>query len=63
MILDTFKSIFTIKDLRTKIIATLALILVYKFLSVIPIPGVNTEGLSSIIEGQRGLSFFSALMG
>lgn len=59
---ETLKSIFTIRDLRTKIIATLLLILVYKFLSVIPIPGVNTEGLSAIIEQQKGLSFFSSLM-
>ena len=63
MILDTLKSIVSIKDLRKKIIATLLLVLVYKFLSVIPIPGVNNEGLSTIIEGQKGLSFFSALMG
>jgi len=63
MILDTLKWIVSIKDLRTKIIATLLLVLVYKFLSVIPIPGVNTDGLAAIIDGQRGLSFFSALMG
>ncbi len=63
MILDTLKSIVSIKDLRRKIIATLLLVLVYKFLSVIPIPGVDTTGLSDIIAGQKGLSFFSALMG
>jgi preprotein translocase subunit SecY len=63
MILNTLKSIISIKDLRKKIIATLLLVLVYKFLSVIPIPGVNTTGLAAIIDGQKGLSFFSALMG
>ncbi len=63
MIVDIFKSIVSIKDLRKKIIATLLLVLVYKFLSVIPIPGVNTEGLWAIIDGQRGLAFFSAIMG
>ena len=63
MITETIKAIISIKDLRRKIIATLALVLVYKFLSVIPIPGVNTTGLSAIVDGQRGLSFFSALMG
>jgi len=61
--LDYLKSIVGIKSLRKKIIATLALVLVYKFLAVIPIPGVNTDGLSAIMEGQKGLSFFSALMG
>jgi len=63
MILNTLKSIISIKDLRRKIIATLLLVLVYKFLSVIPIPGVNTTGLAAAIDGQKGLSFFSALMG
>ena len=63
MIADIFKSIVGIKDLRKKIIATLLLVLVYKFLSVIPIPGVNTDGLGAIIDGQRGLAFFSAIMG
>ncbi len=63
MILDTLKSIFTIQDLRKKIIATLLLVLVYKFLSVIPIPGVNTSWVTAMMEGQQGLSFFSALMG
>ena len=38
------------------------LVLVYKLLSIIPVPGVNTQGLSAIMEGQKGLSFFSALM-
>ena len=63
MIVNTLQSIFSIKDLRKKIIATLLLVLVYKFLSVIPIPGVNTTGLAAIIDGQKWLSFFSALMG
>jgi len=63
MITNALQSIFSIKDLRKKIIATLLLVLVYKFLSVIPIPGVNTAGLAAIIDGQKGLSFFSALMG
>jgi len=63
MITNALQSIFSIKDLRKKIIATLLLVLVYKFLSVIPIPGVNTTGLAAIIDGQKWLSFFSALMG
>lgn len=57
------KSIFAVKDVRKKIIATLALVLVYKVLSVIPVPWVNTTGLQAIIDEQKGLSFFSALMG
>jgi len=60
--LQAIKEVFTIKSLRKKIIATLLLVLVYKLLAVIPVPGVNTDGLAAIMEQQKGLSFFSALM-
>lgn len=63
MILNHIKSVFAVKDIRKKIIATLVLVLVYKLLTVIPVPGVNTDGLKAIIDSQKGLSFFSALMG
>ena len=59
------KWIFQVKDLRKKIIATLLLVLVYKFMSVITIPGANPEGISAMLSSEewRGLAFFSALMG
>jgi len=38
MILNHIKSIFAVKELRKKIIATLLLVLVYKLLSVVPVP-------------------------
>ncbi|MBW7954749.1 preprotein translocase subunit SecY [Candidatus Gracilibacteria bacterium] len=63
MILDHMKSIFATKNLRDKIIAVLLLVLVYKFLSIIPVPGINTDGLKAVMEQQSGLAFFSALMG
>lgn len=56
------KSIFAAESLRKKIIAVLLLVLVYKFLSVIPVPGVNTDWLKAIMEAQAWLAFFSALM-
>ncbi len=62
MFLNSIKSVFQVKDIRKKIIATLLMVLVYKFLAVLPIPGVNTDGLVAMIEGQKGLAFFSALM-
>ena len=60
--LKSLKSVFQVKDLRKKIIATLLLVLVYKFLAVIPIPWANTEALSSLLDQQKWLAFFSALM-
>lgn len=60
--LNAIKEVFTIKSLRKKIVATLLLVLVYKILATIPVPWVNTDGLAAIMEQQKGLSFFSALM-
>lgn len=62
MILNHMKSIFEVESLRKKIIAVLLLVLVYKFLSVIPLPWVNTEWLKAVIDKNSGLAFFSALM-
>lgn len=62
--IKSLKSVFEIKHLRKKIIAVLLLILVFKVLSVIPVPGANTEVVASIFEdwNNSGLAFFSALM-
>jgi preprotein translocase subunit SecY len=62
--IKSLKSVFEVKHLRKKIIATLLLVLVYKILSVIPVPGADTTQLASIFKdgGNSGLSFFSALM-
>jgi len=60
--IKSLKAVFEVESIRKKIIATLLLVLVYKFLSVIPVPGVNTDWLQAIMDEQSGLSFFSALM-
>lgn len=57
------KSIFSVPELKRKIIFTLVLVLVFKFLSIIPVPGANTAGISALFEGREGLAFFNALMG
>lgn len=62
MILNHIKSIFAIESLRKKIIAVLLLVLVYKLLSVVPVPGVNPEWMAAIIDQNKWLAFFSALM-
>jgi len=45
MSFNGIKSIFAVKDIRTKIIATLLLVLVYKVLSVIPVPGADPSAI------------------
>lgn len=60
--LNHLKKIFAVKHLKNKILMTLALVLVYKLLAIIPVPGVNTEALSSMLADNEGLAFFGALM-
>ena len=60
--IKSFKSVFANKSIRKKIVATLLLVLVYKLLSVIPVYWVDTTKLAAIIEQNKWLSFFSALM-
>ncbi len=66
--IQSLKSVFEVKHIRKKIIVTLLLVLVYKILSVIPVPGADTTRLASIFSTESweasntGLSFFSALM-
>lgn len=62
MILNHMKSVFWVESLRQKIIAVLLLVLVYKFLSVIPVPWVNTDWLAQVMSDNSWLAFFSALM-
>lgn len=60
--IKSIKSVFENKSVRKKIIATLVLVLVYKFLAIIPVPWVNTEDLAEVVKWQKWLWFFSALM-
>lgn len=60
--IKSIKSVLENRSIRKKIIATLLLVLVYKFLSIIPVPWVDTTWLEAIIWKEKWLSFFSALM-
>jgi len=62
MAFNSIKSIFKNESIRKKVIATLLLVLVYKVLSVIPVYWVDTSQLAKIMEANKWLSFFSALM-
>ncbi len=53
-------------SLKKKVGITLGLIVIYKFLSVIPVPGVSQTAIDSmrdVFSTQPGLMFFSSLMG
>lgn len=63
---NSWKQLLRSSSLRKKISLTLGLIVIYKLLSVIPVPGVSTDSLESmrnVFSAQPGLAFFSSLMG
>ncbi len=64
MVVNYMKSVYSVKSVRKKIIAVLLLVLVYKLLWVITVPGINKEALNLIFSSSSwtGLSFFSDLM-
>ena len=48
--LDSLRNVFSISDLRTRVLFTLSILAVYRVGSVIPTPGVNTEALQILAE-------------
>lgn len=66
MILKHFDRIWNSAEVRKKLGVTIALLFLYKFLSIVPVPGVNVDALQALrdyLSGSQGLAFFSSLMG
>ncbi len=66
MILKNISRIWNSEDVRKKILITIGLVLVYKFLSIIPVPGVNVDAIANLqkfLQASQGLAFFASLLG
>lgn len=57
-LINTLKDIWNIKELREKLLLTLGLIAVYRFMAQVPLPGIDPLQLSALKEGTS-----SGLMG
>jgi len=53
-LIQTIKNIWKIEDLKNRILITLLLITVYRFLSVIPLPGINPAALTALAKQTSG---------
>ncbi len=60
---STIKRIFTLKDLRNKLLFTALIILIYRVLSHIPLPGVDTLGLQNFFENNQVLGMLDLFSG
>ena len=59
----TFSSMFKNKEIRNKILFTLAMLLIYRVGSAIPVPGVDATKLASQISDNSVLSMMNLLGG
>jgi preprotein translocase subunit SecY len=55
--MESIRNIFSIPDLRNRVLFTLGILAVYRVGSHIPTPGVNTEALAILAEQARGTMF------
>jgi preprotein translocase subunit SecY len=56
-------SAFRIPDLRAKIIFTMAMLIIFRVLASIPVPGVDRNGLQDFIEGNQLLGMLNLFSG
>lgn len=63
--LDTLRNAFKIKDIRNRIFYTLAMLVVIRIGSQLPLPGVNGEVIANWFasQGTDALNFFDAITG
>lgn len=61
--LQTFASMFKNKEIRNKIFFTLAMLLIYRIGSAIPVPGVDATKLAAQVSGNTILSMMNLLGG
>ena len=54
---------FQLPDVRRKILFTVGLLVVFRFVAHIPLPGVNTELLGAFFAGKQLLGFMNLLSG
>src|SRR5918994_4772575 len=54
---------FKIPDLRRKILFTLAMLAIFRFIASIPIPGVDREGLRDYIDSNQLLGMLNLFSG
>jgi preprotein translocase subunit SecY len=57
------KQVLQVKDLRNAILFVLAMLFIYRFLAVIPVPGVNTENLAAFFESNQLLGLVNLFSG
>ncbi len=61
--LETLKNAWKIADLRKKILYTIGMLLIYRLLCFVPVPGVNTSLIEQAMESYSLLGFINSMTG
>jgi len=61
--LNAVVTAFKIPDLRKRILFTLGVLVIFRFLAAIPVPGVNREGLQEFIQSNALLGILNIFSG
>lgn len=61
--LETLKNAWKIADLRKKILYTIGMLLIYRLLCFVPVPGVNTTLIEQAMENFSLLGFINSMTG
>ena len=61
--LEAVRNAFRLPDLRRKLLVTLGILVIYRLMSHIPVPGVNREALTSIFGSNQLLGLLNLLSG
>ena len=61
--IETAVAAFQLPDVRRKILFTIGLLVVFRAVAHIPLPGVNTELLADFFAGNQLLGFMNLLSG
>ncbi|MEA3304574.1 MAG: hypothetical protein U9Q15_02375 [Patescibacteria group bacterium] len=60
---ESFHKIFSITELRNKILFTILALVVYRLISHVSVPGANLDAIRVLMEGSQVLGAFSLLTG
>src|SRR3989344_7018104 len=60
---DKVITLFKIKELRNKLLIIAFILICFRVLATIPIPGVNAEALRSFLSGNQLLGFLNIFSG
>lgn len=62
-IMNTLRKIFSIPELRNNILYVLGMLVLFRLLASIPVPGINTDNLRLFLEGNQFLGLLNVFSG